>query len=763
MVTAMAGLSRAVMVWLVLAGSSAAQTVSGLSGRVVDARTGQALAGALVRVEHQPAFAETAADGSFRLDLAPGSHTVIVSLVGFAEARKDVAIAAAQVLELVVELSEGAGQYEERIVVTGATSGVGEAPGAAVLHGRDLQALRGVMLDDPLRAVQALPAATSTDDFYSEFAVRGTPFRQVGLAVDGIPSPFLIHTIHGITDGGSIAMVNSEALGAATLLPGGYPQRHGRRLGAHIDLTTRDGNRDAFHGRAGLSGTSANAIAEGPLANGRGSWLVSARRSYLDYLLARIDPEGSFGFGFSDGLAKVTLDLGPRHQLRFLNIAGRSTFDEAVEDLSANDQALAKSHAWLSALTWRFTPSPRWSVAQHVYATGMGFNNVNSRDEMLERGRDRIAAWRVDATAAFEDRWIAELGADLQHVSHALAQQRTFDNTITPATLTDYAAASRSASAFARLSARFGRLSLSPGARVDYAQHAPRTTVSPWMNTEVAIGPATRIRGGVGLYRQPPELSYRHGVRANPSLADERAVHADVTLSHTMPLSLAAQVTVYARGEDDVLRAVGAEPRRLSDDRFTLGRGDARWENRLSGEARGIEASLRRDAPNGMSGWIAYAFSRHRYSDEQAPEEFWSDYDQRHTFSAYVLTRLSNRTSIGAKFRYGSNYPMTGYLGEEPFSPNAPALFGGMQPLFLSLATERNRLRLPAYARLDVRADRAMVIAGRQVTLFVEVANALNRRNERNVPYSVQRDGRVSGATDSLLPIVPSAGFVIEF
>jgi len=41
--------------------------------------------------------------------------------------------------------------------------------------------------------------------------------------------------------------------------------------------------------------------------------------------------------------------------------------------------------------------------------------------------------------------------------------------------------------------------------------------------------------------------------------------------------------------------------------------------------------------------------------------------------------------------------------------------------------------------------------------------NALNRRNVRNVPYGVDRIGRVQGPTDALMPILPSAGFVIEF
>jgi hypothetical protein len=168
-------------------------------------------------------------------------------------------------------------------------------------------------------------------------------------------------------------------------------------------------------------------------------------------------------------------------------------------------------------------------------------------------------------------------------------------------------------------------------------------------------------------------------------------------------------------------------------------------------------------AADSLSGWIAYAYAEHRYDDVVTGERFWSDFDQRHTVSAYVLSRLSNRSSVGAKFRYGSNYPIAGYVGQQSFSPNAPSLFGGDRPLFFGLTDRRNRLRLPAYARLDVRADRAVSWWGRRATLFVEAANVLNRRNERNVPYSVGRDGQLTGVTDSLLPIVPSAGFVIEF
>src|SRR5688500_20219394 len=123
------------------------------------------------------------------------------------------------------------------------------------------------------------------------FAYRVSSFRHIIQTDDGIASKYMKHTVNDLVDGGSITMVNSETLGAVVLLPGSYPQKSGRRLGAQVDMLTRDGSRDRFLGRAGLSGTSATLLVEGPIASGRGAWLASARRSYLDYLIKRIGPD----------------------------------------------------------------------------------------------------------------------------------------------------------------------------------------------------------------------------------------------------------------------------------------------------------------------------------------------------------------------------------------------------------------------------------------------------------------------------------------
>ena len=85
------------------------------------------------------------------------------------------------------------------------------------------------------------------------------------------------------------------------------------------------------------------------------------------------------------------------------------------------------------------------------------------------------------------------------------------------------------------------------------------------------------------------------------------------------------------------------------------------------------------------------------------------------------------------------------------------------RPLFYGLVTERNTLRLPVYSRLDVRADRSFDWSGRRLVVFVDVANVLNHTNFRNSGYSIDGAGRVFETVESLMPIVPSGGLVIEF
>ena len=743
-----------------LAGPAAAQSDS-ITGIVIDDRTEQPMRGVLVYVEDHPVFATTDRDGRFALSLPPGHYAIAASVIGYALLRTPIDVMAGSVVPVTFRLSEGAGSFTQRVTVSGTPRDDADAgAGTGALYGRELENLRGVMLDDPLRAIQAMPAATATDDFYSEFAVRGNSWRHVGLAVDGIPTKYLMHTVHGVLDGGSIAMINSETLGSVALHPGSYAQRTGRQLGAQVDLTTRDGNREKFRGRAGLSGTSATFLGEGPLHDGRGTWLLSVRRSYLDYLIKRIEPDASFAFGFYDGQAKVVYDLSARHQVSFTTLLGRAAFNEDATDLDDNDRKESDSYAWLQAVGWRYTPGPRFAVTQRLYTTGVDYDTKNPQGTTIESAHSLDVGWRADATFAPAARWLFEFGGDAQRLTGRNFFSRRLSAGGNQITLNDFHERAAAGSAYAQaVIAAAPRLTVTPGVRIDRWTLLDETTASPWVTAEMRLGSRTRVRGGSGIYRQFADLDQVYGLRGGGTdLRPERAVHADFGIEHSLTDDTRLSITAYTRNERDVLWPIGSEPRRAASGRITQGFADALWTNAWSGRGRGIEALLRRDSPAGLSGWIGYGYSRLRYTQASTAETFWANADQRHTLSLYGNYRLSSRTGVSAKFRYGSNYPIAGYVTH---SPDAPTIDG--QPAFYALTDVRNTIRLPAYARLDVRGDRAFNWSGRRLVLFVEVANTLNHDNRRNTPYGVDRSGRVFDATESLMPIVPSAGFVVEF
>jgi hypothetical protein len=158
---------------------------------------------------------------------------------------------------------------------------------------------------------------------------------------------------------------------------------------------------------------------------------------------------------------------------------------------------------------------------------------------------------------------------------------------------------------------------------------------------------------------------------------------------------------------------------------------------------------LMRRSTLGLSGWIGYMWSHTRARDRQTAEAFDGDFDQRHTLNMVVTQRLSYRTSVGAKLRVGSNVPLTGYFA------------GTLDDLHL--AATRNTVRLPTYARLDLRATRTFTFDTRRLTLFVEVMNALGRDNYGQSDGTIRNTLRAEGYLERMIPFVPSAGFLIEF
>lgn len=608
------------------------------------------------------------------------------------------------------------------------------------LYRGQLERLHGNLADDPIRAVHAFPRVWAADEFRSEFAVRGSPFRHVDLVVDGVSTHWLQHTAPGRGATGSLAMFAGPVLEEATLRAGAYPHRHGDRLGPQLDLTLREGSRERFTLRGAVGGTTARMLGEGPVGpSGRGSWLVAVRQSYLEWPTERAESTRT-AFGFSDGLAKVVYDVRPNQQVGLSVLGGMSNID-GEDNLAPDELGDGMNRASVVNLSWRSTFGSAVVLTQRAYVLRQRFLNKHQSGRDSDRGANQKVVYRADIARPIAG-GLLEAGAQVG---------RTAIHDVPRSVESDYGFAGSSwlRSAYAHFAwAATPALTLSPGLRVTDSTLLRHRTLTRWMLGEWALTPRWTLNVSAGASHQLPDLHHVLGRAGSAELRPERATHLDAAIDQRVTDSIRWQATFFSRKEHDILREPDVHPRLVGD--LIAWPGPGRYANALKGSSRGIELLVDRRSATGLSGWAAYSYGKTRYTDTGRSETFWADFDQRHAFNLFGVYRFSNRASVGATFRAGSNFPIPGYLARRD---------GG-----LFVAHNRNRVRLPAYARLDLRADRGFEYFGRRLTLFVEVLNVLDRANAGLADGWVNPStGEAIGFTDALFRRRASAGVLIEF
>ena len=747
----------ALLTWQSGSGASHPQSPSPsnptIRGTVVNASTNAPIADARVTLTESSLTTRTGADGRFEfVRVEPKTYTLTVSTIGYIFVRRRVVAAANTTLELIVPLAEGTGTYQETVTVARPDATPPSAIGVSSqmeLGSAGIADLRGVAFDDPMRAVQALPGVATGNDFQSEFSVRGSAFRHVGVVMDGAPTQLLLHAIRGVSESGSVAMINTDVLSRAALFGGPHARPHGDWLGATLEFDVRDGSRDRLGARAAISGTSASGVFEGPLGtNHRGAWLVSVRRSYLDWLVRKIAPETDSTVGFTDAQAKLVYDLTSRQQLQFLAVAGDATYKE--EDASPTNGLLtARSRSVLGSLGWRYATT-RVVLTQHLSLVQNDFVNKGLVGQHLAEGDTRMAIWRGDAMMPIGRGWTLEGGARREH----LTSNETL-RTYTPNGQgglrvrfeRNASASPATTSGWGQASWRNDRSGLTAGARVT-DRTGTAGAVLPWALAEHTIG-KTIIRGGVGRSAQflDPMMVIAPAVATDP--VPEAAWSADASVDQPIGRGIRVQVTGFARRDEGVVRRTGEDHvdpitgLRVPETTFPV------FSPTLDGDSRGVEILVVRKAPSGLSGWIGYTWAHTKYDDRATGESFDGDFDQRHTLNVFAQQRLSYRMTMNVKLRVGSNFPIVGYFAGEPEA--------------LTLSSLRNQVRLPVYARLDVRVNRTFTFNRSRLTLFVEVMNLLGRDNLRQSDGSIRLNLEAVGFVDRLLPLVPSAGLLFEF
>ena len=718
-----------------------------VSGTVVAQSTGAPLADVPVRLVELNRTVRTDARGRFAFDhVPPGTYTITVSTIGYIFVKRRFQLLADMTIDTTIPLAEGTGGYQDTVTVAAdaaRTADVGVSS-SSELGSADLQALRGIAGDDPMRALQSLPGAVASDEFQAQFSVRGSAPRQVGVVIDGVATPLLLNEIRGRNDSGSIAMINSDVLDRAVLEAGARPERDGDWLGATAVFDVREGSHDRVQFRGAASGTSTSFVFEGPLGGGHhGSWLVSARKSYLGWLIQKIDPSIDSRVNFEDLQSKFAYDITPHQKLQLLVIGGNATYEQD-QTSAANGLQNANSKGGLASLAWSYT-APKIILTERVSYVASTFRNIGLLDQELDRGREGQVIDRVDALWLLGGPWSVEAGGIAESQSqNAILRQYSTTGGLHVTAERDTDGDTTRGGGFAQLVWRTPKSGFVVGGRSSRDSLLQATTTRPWVLAERTVGPLT-FRAGAGRTAQFEDID----VVKNAALpvAPERASGVDLGAEYRITRTLQFQITGYGRDETDALRL--AAETRLVNGKIVNAPIFPSFESTLDGRSRGLELSLRRRATSGITGWISYAYAHTRYRDTLTHEQFDGDFDQRHTFNMFVQGRISDRTTVNAKLRVGSNVPIVGY-----FSGTASSLV---------LSDQRNLARLPTYARLDVRADRTFTFTHARMTLFLEIVNVLNRQNLRQTPGSVSTSLSALNFTQREVPFVPSIGVRIEF
>jgi len=728
-----------------------------ISGRVTDLVTGEPLARVKVELAGQVGEVATGSDGRFRLDSsAVGEQTLVVATIGYRPLRQRARMGD----DLELKLQPDSLTHKESVDV--AAGPYGAEPAMAVgLSGLELRNLASVLADDPLRAVQALPGVATNDEFKSQFSLRGAGFSRIGIYLDGVLLNQPFHTLQGERDTASITIMEGDTLESVNLFSGPIPVRYGDRTAGVLEMYTREGDRRKFALRASASATAATIFAEGPIGKSKkASWLVGARKSYLEYIIDRTSDEPSLSFGFTDAQAKLTYDVLPKWNVSLSLTDGHSGLDrKGNTNLGINTIFNSRYRYTLTTLTTRFTPSSRFYVVSRASFIRQRYDNVNINRASLAAGSYGEWVGGADATWSWSTRGTFEFGTQFRRLRDEGARNRILTAAPFLQVVDRFRGTGLRSGGYVNHSYKipFRNMTMSVGARFDGHSESAVKLFLPAASVALDGWKNAKIHLSWAQHAQYPDLNQWFALAGRLDLLPQRSTHYEASVEQRVGDKTRVRVEAFNRLDRDLLFQPLSEARLTSTGAVFLPPALPRWENSWRGYGRGVEVFLQRRTSNGFAGWVSYMYSVSRIRDGVVGQHFDSDSDQRHTANFFGSYRLRPTVNLSGRYSYGSGFTVPGYFGAATITTRTSTV--------APLSVRRSLFRLPTQSRLDFRINKVWVHDRWHFTLFAEVINLLNHQNLRFQDY-----GGVSTSAKTIrlsfertFPIVPLAGVMVEF
>jgi hypothetical protein len=764
---------------VVLVARPAARRTGLVTGVVRDAATQLPIAGARVELVGTRFAAVSREKGDFSLGVVPvGNYSARITRMGFRPAELSPLRVESDVDVPTIDVPlEHAPIPLAAVVVTPGYFGMMESNLAAPqTMSRERIETVPQIAEDIYRAVNRLPGVTA-GDFSADFSVRGGSGAELYATLDGLE---LVEPFHLKDMGGALSMIDSRAIGGVELITGGFSAEYGDRLTGVFGMRSVDPTSEHARTSVGLSVMNARLFSQGRFANGRGGWLLSARRGYLDLALRLANAGDSLEPRYYDVFAKTQYDLGragrvavhvldagdaltyldtpdPSIRSRYRSSYGWLTWNGAV-----GSRVRQQTVASIGRLTWR-------RDGDRVSRQGQPNGLVDDRRDLTVGGVRQD--WSVDVTR----RLLLKIGGEARQASasydyFSAVGNDVFDSATRTVSLnwdTTAVTASPSGSRLTLYAApRFKlarTLTAELGGRYDRVSHTGDDLFSPRFNLAWQPRVGTNVRGAWGTYWQSQQLSSlqaQDGVdRFYPA---ERAEHRVIGVEQALPNGFVARVEAYDR------RISNQHPKFL-----TAGPGvdvfpEITWDrvrvDPARGRARGTELLLSRDLGARADWSLGYALANatDRIDGRDVPRGM----DQRHTVTGdWAYRPTSNRWRFSVAGVWHSGWPYTPSTLTVDTLENTPTRFSlHTRPKLGELYSER----LPSYRRIDARFTRYFETRSGRVAMFAEVYNLFGFHNRRGYATNLNFDPRdrsisFSRVGEDWIPRLPTFGLTYEF
>ena len=708
---------------LALAAGAMPQPTGSLKGHVTDVQTKEPIAATTVSVAGTDLSATTDKQGAFTIAVVTvGSYSLVFRHDGRPDLVKtDVIVRSARATFVDAEMGAPLRRHEDVTVADYFQEADHTRPPTLALGSEELR--RAAPGGDVSRAFFVLPGVVQSEDMANDLVVRGGSPTENGFYIDNIPVPNINHFPQEGATGGNVSMLNVDFIKDVELLTGGFGAEYGDHLSSVVDIRYREGNRSAFNAQVDLNLLGFGGGAEGPLAGGKGSWMISARRSYLDALAGPLGlASSSMDARFGDVQGKVVYDLSPRHSLTLLNVYGQSSTARDATTAIANGGVEWHDHFRqnTSGVNWRGLWGDRaYSNTSVSYA----FIDAKSASSTPSANDAPYRKDYYDGTLSLRNVNRIQL-SDTRHIEFGVEGKYFHGRAFNVPTQQDVVISFWDGSVF-------GTYSLSPlpgltatlGLRAERNPYNHRAHIAPRISASFAASQRLRFTASYGVFYQNLPFALVKQSPANEQLEPLQATHYVAGLAWRLAPATRLTLEAYDKEYRHFPLAPSLPTRFVIDD--VSGNDKNFWDYDAlvdTGRAysRGVELMLQKKLTKSFYSIVSGSLFRSRYRDLDGGWHYRL-YDNRYVANVTAGYRLGKHWEASAR------WILAGGKGATPFQVWT---WPGGATANLDYSRWMGT-HLPPYHTLGLRLDRRVFYRRTTMTAYIDVWNVYNRQNVR--------------------------------